>query len=96
MSGSSEPLGETDDGAAERRLGGLSKIEEELRFHLELMTEKLCAEGFDRTDAEAEARLLALAHTGVLHREGPLAAYRVAPHLRGAARRLLLERGFIS
>jgi len=56
MSGSSEPLGETDDGAAERRLGGLSKIEEELRFHLELMTEKLCAEGFDRTDAEAEAR----------------------------------------
>ncbi|MFK7991288.1 MAG: cation:proton antiporter [Sandaracinaceae bacterium] len=57
------------------------------------MDKLVCASLFRLDEAAAEARLLSLAHVGILdERDG---RYRIALHLRGSTRRLLRERGFV-
>lgn len=77
MSGAAKPLGEGLDGAAGQELGANSEVDEELRFHLDLLIEQLCGEGYERTDAEAEARRRfgdpdAIAEECITQRSGPL------------------------
>lgn len=57
------------------------------------MDEAVCASLFRFDAAAAAARLLALAHLGLLERRGNV--WRLAVHLRGSIFRLLEERGYV-
>lgn len=58
------------------------------------MTPEVCASLFRIDETTARARLMALAHVGILERRG--AVWRIALHLRGTVQRLLREKGFVA